>query len=226
MHAAMAAETTCISCHKGIVHHLPELTPVALVSRGTSTEPRIVIGSVAYTAATVPLFLGADEAAKGGAGEGSLLPASQVEVIARSGAVAEVKITGWQQQGVERAVYALLGQRILTAVLTPAAIARLQMGAARTDAATGLVWHTVTLSAWVSSGTLMNDQAQLWSDAARVYASSCGTCHTPPSPAAYTANQWPGTAGAMQPRTALTGDQYRLVVKYLQFHAKDAMHAK
>jgi trimethylamine-N-oxide reductase cytochrome c-type subunit TorC len=210
MHPAMAAGNTCIACHN---HELPDTVPAGPVAAG----------SPAYTVATTPLFL--DPNQTGGAGEGSLLPASRVEVVETSGSLVRVKIAGWQQQGVDRAIYARQGQRILNGVLNPPAIAKLEQGSAQTGAKTGIAWRQVALAAWVPATSLTGDSAVLWSVASIIYSAHCGTCHALPAPTSHLANEWPGMASPMQQRSALNDQQYRLVLKYLQLHAKDTAEA-
>jgi trimethylamine-N-oxide reductase cytochrome c-type subunit TorC len=191
-----------------------------VVATATSTSA-VAAGASALTTATTTLFLDPGQADGGGAGDGSLLAGSQVEVVALSGTLAQVKVSGWQQQGVERAIYALEGQRIVDAVLKPPAIAKLQQITTRTDPNTGIVWHQVALVGWLAKASLTDDAAGLWSEASTLYASHCGTCHALHPPDSHLANEWSGVASSMMQRSGLNDEQFRLVVKYLQMHAKD-----
>lgn len=43
----------------------------------------------------------------------------------------------------------------------------------------------------------------------------CGGCHTPPSPSAHTAAEWPARLDEMAARSALTPEQQRAIERYL-----------
>ena len=178
---------------------------------------------ILYAVATKPLYLdkpGPEKAA--GAGDGRLLPAAQVEVVAADGDWLQVKVGGWQQQGAEASVTTLEGQRILVATLDPAAAAKMSRDATAKDAGTGLVWSQGSLMAWVSKTDFNPSLPAVWTYASGLYGASCGTCHAAHPTEAYLANQWIGNLKAMKRFTSLDDGQYRLLLAYLQLHSKDA----
>ena len=77
------------------------------------------------------------------------------------------------------------------------------------------------LDAWVARSSVTPDQSPLWAYGEELYRSSCGTCHNLP-PAEHTlANQWAGTLNAMKRFISIDEEEYRFLLKYLQFNAKD-----
>jgi trimethylamine-N-oxide reductase cytochrome c-type subunit TorC len=227
MHGPIPAGTSCISCHKGIVHHLPTVTAASFNETMTAASAATSgdVGSVLTSVTAKKLFFDADAAAAGGDAQGTLLPGSTVTVTAVRGNLLQVALAGWQQDRAVRAMYALRGQRILTAALTPPAVARLRLGADETDPDTSIIWRRVTLNVWIAAGGMVAGQPELWASVAEIYPGACGTCHALSPPASYTANQWTGMANAMRQYVALDDDQYRLLVKYLQLNAKDTAQA-
>lgn len=174
-----------------------------------------------YAVATKPLYL-EKPGASAGAGDGTLLPAARVEVVAADGGWLQVKIKGWQQQGAEASLTALEGQRILVATLGPAAVAKPSRDKTVKDASTGLTWFEGTLTAWVAKTDLNPSLPAIWTYASTLYGGSCGTCHSAHPTEAYLANQWIGNLKAMKRFTSLDDGQYRLLLAYLQLHSKDA----
>lgn len=157
-----------------------------------------------------------------GAGEdGKLLGATRLKVLTREGDRLQVRVDGWQQDGSESAMYALKGQRIMQAVLSPEAIARVQRKQTVRDEETGLNWHEGSLTVWIPSAGLSADVAQLWRHADETYRQSCASCHALPHANEYLANQWIGTLGAMKRYTSLDDAEYRLMLSWLQNHSKD-----
>jgi len=178
-------------------------------------------GNTLYAVATKPLFLDRADAIATGAGDGKLLPAAKLTVVARDGDWLQVRLDGWQQQGSAAAFYALKGQRILVAALDPAAVEKVTHAAGVEDAATRLTWSQSSLTAWVGKDALSPDIAKVWSYSSALYSGACGTCHALHPTDSFLANQWIGSLKAMKRFTALDDSQYRLLLAYLQFHSKD-----
>jgi hypothetical protein len=88
-------------------------------------------------------------------------------------------------------------------------------------AGTAAPWYPVSFTAWIDDAGLSADLASLWQAARGLYNSACASCHAPPPENAYLANQWIGSLAAMKPYAPLDADAYRLLLAYLQYHAKD-----
>ncbi|UBM12160.1 c-type cytochrome [Cupriavidus metallidurans] len=159
--------------------------------------------------------------ASGTAEDGKLLGATRVAVLSRDGGRMRVRVDGWQLDGSDSAVYALPGQRILQAVLSPEAIARVKRLSSIKDEHTGQQWHQVSLEVWIAQKGLSADLAQLWHHSDETYRASCATCHALPHSEDFLANQWIGTLGAMKRYTSLDDAEYRLLLSWLQYHSKD-----
>ena len=215
MEPAALKNETCISCHRGIAHKLPDMSAgykkvfSDLMAQSAQEDAS---ADTLYTLTTKPLFLDRPaDAANAGAGDGKILAASKLKV----------QIDGWQQEGAERVLYALRGQRIFTAALAPAAVDKVERQPATVDEDTGLSWNAASLVAWVSKDALLSDSGKLWSYAQEMYNGACGTCHSLREPGYFLANQWAGTMNSMRGRTSLDDEQVRFLQKYLQFNAKD-----
>lgn len=225
MKKGMAAGETCISCHKGIAHKMPDLSQgyrsMLKDISGAAANNKLSKGDVVHSFRTSPLFIDVSSAAPGAPGDGKLLAASQATVMEKKGEWVLLKMDGWQQQGAERVIYALKGQRILNAALGEALITKVQSGQSAEDPDTGLVWSQVSLQAWVAKADLSTDQAALWAYGAELYRSSCGTCHNLPPTDHALANQVIGGLNAMKRFISIDDEEYRFLQKYLQFNAKD-----
>ena len=181
----------------------------------------LAAATTVYSVAIKPLFLDHAGASPTAAGDGKLLPAAKLTVLARDGDWMQVRIDGWQQDGSPATFYALEGKRILVAALGPAAVAKVVRQQGVQDAATKLTWFQASLTVWVTKDGLNPDLAKVWDYTSRLYSASCGTCHAPHPSDSYLANQWIGSLGAMKRFTGLDDVQYRLLQAYLQFHSKD-----
>ena len=177
--------------------------------------------STLYAVATKPLFLERASASLTGAGDGRILPAAKLTVVARDGDWLQVKIDGWQLAGSEGAFEALEGQRIVVAILGSAAIAEVARHPGVVDVATNATWVQGALTGWVSNESLTTDLDKIWKYDGVLYAAACGTCHAPRRIDGYTSDRWLTDLGRMKGYTDLQDDQYRSLEVYLQYHSKD-----
>ncbi len=224
MQAGFERGDTCIDCHKGIAHKLPDLSQgyrkkfEDLEAMAAATPPK---GDTAYPLKTISFYAEAADANVGENDIGQVLAATQLKVIDRDSGMLQVEIEGWQQDGVEQVVYALKGQRIFEATVKKSAIGLIENHGTETDTETDLVWHKVSLQGWVAPEHLIEDVEPLWAYTKEMYGASCGMCHSKPDPGHTLANQWIGSLKAMKRFITLDKEEYRIVQKYLQLNAKD-----
>lgn len=225
MKKGIAAGETCISCHKGIAHKMPDLSQgyksMLKEIEVAAANKKVSKGDVVYSFRTGLLFMDVTNVRPDATGDGKLLAASRATVMDQKGDSVLVKIDGWQQQGAERVIYALKGQRILTAALGESLIEKVRSEAPVEDPDTGLVWSKVSLEAWVAKVNLSVDQAALWTYGAELYSSTCGSCHNLPPTDHALANQVVGSLNAMKRFISIDDEEYRFLQTYLQLNAKD-----
>ncbi|RZT42435.1 c-type cytochrome [Cupriavidus agavae] len=171
-----------------------------------------VISPTPFVLAQAPQHTGED---------GKLLGATRVTVLSRQEGWLQVRVDGWQVEGSDSVIYALPGQRILQAVLSAEAIASVQRLRTVKPEHADQSWHEVRLTVWIAQKGLSADLAQLWRHSDETFRATCATCHALPHPEDFLANQWIGTLGAMKRYTSLDDAEYRLLLSWLQYHAKD-----
>lgn len=224
MQKAMAGGDTCISCHKGIAHKLPDMSAgykkllADLEAEATKLKPKA--GDTLYPLVTVNFYLD-KPAGDGGTASGRILAATPLSVLASDGKWLQVTVAGWQQEGAERVIYEAQGKRIFNAALTPGAVSAVTAGQSVMDPDTGQNWTAVKLTAWVENAHMATDLESIWKYSGQVYGASCGMCHKLSDTKHFLANQWIGALNAMKDRASLDDEQFRLVQKYVQMHAKD-----
>ncbi|WP_338019777.1 NapC/NirT family cytochrome c [Pinisolibacter aquiterrae] len=215
---------TCIDCHKGIAHKLPDMTTgyksifSALVD--ASKGATYAAGDKPTSLVTKGFWL-EKPASESAAVDGRLLAPTPVEVLARDGDFLKVKISGWQQEGAERMLYALQGKRIFVAALGSDTLDKVEHGKTMTDPDTEQKWTEASLGAWISSAMLTRNTPELESFGAEMYNASCGLCHAAPQTGHYLANQWIGNLNAMKRFVALDDEQFRFLQKWVQLNAGD-----
>jgi trimethylamine-N-oxide reductase cytochrome c-type subunit TorC len=218
---AITKGETCIDCHKGLVHAMPDLGPLAQVA---FANLEATLGKVAADAGTVhslatqPFFLDAGGETRGG----QVLAGIPLAAMESADGMVKVRLSGWRQEGADRVLYAEAGKRILIASLSSDAQEALQSsGDSVVLEDTGQTWTPGTLEGWLPVEKLTADTEALWEYAGALYSTNCSLCHALPHANEFAANLWMGQLQAMVPSTSLEKDEARLVQTYLQLHAAD-----
>ncbi len=212
---------TCIDCHKGVAHILPNMSGLAaagaseLASAAAKTPDS---ATTLYAIQTQPFYLSANDKQHVA---GNLMPSTEVSVVKREGDMVLANVNGWQQDGVKEAFYAAQGKRILSVLLGEDAVKQLKTTSTVTDKETNQVWHQVALQVWLPKNTLINDQEKIWRYSKDMMANNCTGCHGLTALDRFNANQWIGVVKGMAGRTSLTPEQVRVLTQYVQKHASD-----
>ncbi|WP_076412735.1 pentaheme c-type cytochrome TorC [Shewanella sp. UCD-KL12] len=222
MKRAAELDQSCIDCHKGIAHKLPDM--------GTSRAPELIaqVGSgesapqteqTYFTALTKPLFYNE----KTDVEAGTLNIATKVKVLETKGNRVKIGIDGWRKKiGAGRVIYFDFGLNILSAQLTKDAALEegvMEVFEEKEDPMTGLAWQRVEAKIWTEKDYLVTDLQPLWDYARETYTTSCSVCHTQPDEAHFDANSWPGMFQGMIAFVNMDQDTQALVQKYLQEHS-------
>ncbi len=225
MKSAAERDQSCIDCHKGIAHKLPEnmgastglLAALDQAASGTSFDS----GESYYSVRTLQIF--EDEALATSAGE--LNAATEVKVVEIKDDKLKLEISAWRKtKGFGRVLYEDFGQNIVSGFLTKELAQKteaLELGDKKTDEMTGLPWQPISVNVWAKSDRFVNDIEPIWSKGKEIYDSSCSVCHSQPAPAHFDSNTWPGMFNGMLSFVNLDGDSQAVVLKYLQKHSSD-----
>lgn len=223
MTPAAAKDMNCIECHKGIVHQLPHMkngfqAEFTQLSASAETAPR---ANNLYAITSKQLF-----AAKGSSSaQGQLFPASEVKVLDRQGDELQIQISGWAQQGpTANMLMQEMGKKIVVAALEPE-LQKTQKVIATETAKDGAKWDHVEVTAWIAQKGMIATLKPLWTYAENMYQDSCSQCHAAPKPSHLTANEWIGSLNSMRQYFILNKNEERVLLKYLQLHAKDSGQA-
>ena len=218
--AAIKEGQTCIDCHRGVAHILPDMrasnsagaAQLATLATSTSQEAKTL-----YSIASQSFTLQPDA----GPSTGTLFPATELKMLDHQQGLVKVRLDGWQQDEVPSILYAAAGKRIISAVLNEEAIKAITFDQTWTDSPTGTLWHQVSLTFWLPSAQLVEDRQAIWQYASGLMSSNCTGCHGLTQLDHFTANQWTGVMKGMASRTSLDKEQLRLLTQFAQYHASD-----
>lgn len=214
----LAQETnqTCIDCHKGVAHFMPDiqLDNVAageLSKHGAEfTTSDKTLYTLAMTTAQLPQ-----------GGEVRLLPYAELHQWKEEGEQVKATIKGWQQEGAESVVYMDLGKRIMVALLPDEAQSKVNIVNTVFDNVTNSNWKEINVEIIAPKTAVTANIMALNQFGDNLNQTHCSGCHAPIGADHYTANQWIGVVNSMKDRTSMSADDVRAVTIYLQRNAKD-----
>nr|VFK14621.1 MAG: trimethylamine-N-oxide reductase (cytochrome c), cytochrome c-type subunit TorC [Candidatus Kentron sp. LPFa] len=216
---AMDEGYTCIDCHKGIAHRLPDLkgeiqkaaerfTAVLTDDALTVDDPYIARATALYFGPSMEDAILAD-----------LEPGTPVAILERNDDRLRIRVQGRQYQGNHRALYSASDKMV--------ALARMREGASLTigeqttlDDTTGLDWRPGEMEGWVSRKDLVSEISSLWDYGKTLYQNECMRCHVVFSPTDFWATEWKNNLRNMRRKTDLAPEEMNIMLRYLQHHAK------
>ncbi|HDR1020871.1 TPA: NapC/NirT family cytochrome c [Pasteurella multocida] len=211
---------TCIDCHKGIVHFLPEIPEETTLAATTESKP------AASADNSQPLYAQSiSTATTANGGEIRLMPYATLTDWKNEGQKTTATLKGWQQVGAESIVYMDLGKRIILALLEEEAKDQVNVMKTVQDEVTDSEWKEITLNVTVPQDKLTPDLVALNQIGNKLNQTHCSGCHAVIEADHYTANQWIGVVNSMKDRTALTAEEVRALTIYLQRNSKDMVGA-
>ncbi|WP_439235020.1 NapC/NirT family cytochrome c [Lonepinella koalarum] len=208
---------TCIDCHKGVAHFMPEMPVDNGAALGELTKHAgqfNVADKTLYALTLTNATLVSGE-------EIRLMPYAELNDWQEQGEQLIATVKGWQQAGAESLIYMELGKRINVAVLSDEAKEKVQVVKSVHDEVTDSEWKEVSLVVNVAKSAVTSDSNSLNAFGNNLNQTHCSTCHAAIGAEHYTANQWIGVVNSMKDRTSMTENDVRAVTIYLQRNAKD-----
>ena len=225
MRKAAERDQSCIDCHKGIAHQLPDMLKgsseaFVQLEQGAATS-NYRTGNTYYTIRQLPIY----EDQQLSVEAGQLNAVSPVKVVQVEDDRLKIEVEGWRRtKGFGRVINEQFGYNISSGFLSKVAAQNDQLvnGFERKeDDMTGLEWERVSTTLWMKAGSLSESSEPIWEFAQETYRDSCSVCHTQPDENHFDANTWPGMFNGMLSFVNLDGDTQAVVLKYLQKHSSD-----
>ncbi len=225
MKKAAERDQSCIDCHKGIAHKLPDMLEGASEAfaqlEQQSATSDYQTGNTYYTIRQLPIF----EDQQLSVEAGQLNAVSPVKVVQVESDRLKIEVAGWRRtKGFGRVINEQFGYNISSGFLSKEAAQNKQLVASferKEDDMTGLEWERVNTTLWMKAGALAKTPEPIWEFAQETYRESCSVCHTQPDEDHFDANTWPGMFNGMLSFANLDGDSQAVVLKYLQKHSSD-----
>lgn len=220
----LAQETgqTCIDCHKGLVHFMPEMPTDNTAAMGELSKHAEQFSANDKTLYT--LAMSGAQLTQGG--ELRLMPYAELNDWKENGDNITATVKGWQQAGAESLVYMQLGKRVNVAVLGDETKEKLTVLQTIHDEVTNSDWKEVNFEVNIAKNAVTSDLNSLNAFGNNLNQTHCSGCHAAIGADHYTANQWIGVVNSMKDRTSMSEEDVRAVTIYLQRNAKDITDGK
>ncbi|MDD0824870.1 NapC/NirT family cytochrome c [Mannheimia sp. AT1] len=215
----LAQETnqTCIDCHKGIAHFMPDIEVDSAASLGELTKHAAEFNANDKTLYSLVM----NNAQMTAGGSARLLPFAELQNWREDGDNIVATVHGWQQAGAESVVYMDLGKRIMVALLGDEEKGKVNVMKTVFDEVTASDWKEINFEVNLPKTAVTANLKALNDFGNNLNESHCSGCHSPIGADHYTANQWIGVVNSMKDRTSMSADDVRAVTIFLQRNAKD-----
>ncbi|HEY9081238.1 NapC/NirT family cytochrome c [Magnetovibrio sp.] len=224
MQTAQLQDITCIECHKGIAHKLPDFyahyaTWTEQFNTQVAADP--LSTDTVTTTAFKRLYSAPDaQSAK----MLDVMPLTDFKVIGRDGEWLHLSLTAWDLNA-SAEIFKKEGRELEIGLLSDTALQAAQYDATYTDSETGEVWRKLTVEGWTTREHLSSDRKRVTGFVEKLWRTECNTCHNLPQPERYAAHDWLKPITAMREKSKLPNLQMTMILKYLQYGAKDMIEA-
>lgn len=225
MRSAAERDASCVDCHRGIAHELPEIdghgNPAFASLLSEASTVRVSPGGTYVSVVPQSIYLDGDLTQA----IGSIEVSTPVKVLEQTDKAQLVELELWRKnKGLARVWYNSFGLNVTNAIINRDVDKNsefITVLEAREDEMTGLEWEKIHAQVWIEPGHLLNSVETIWDIARNSYDTACSVCHRQPQPASHDANQWPGLWAGMVGFTNLDSGTAEIVLKYLQLNSSD-----
>ncbi|WP_028358223.1 pentaheme c-type cytochrome TorC [Brackiella oedipodis] len=225
MRSAAERNASCVDCHRGIAHQLPEIkgagNPAFASLLSEASHVSVKPGNDYVSVSPQAIYADKELSKK----IGSIEVTTPVKLLEATDSAYHVELELWRKnKGLARVWYNTFGMNVTNAILNRDIDKNadfIDVVESKEDDMTGLEWQKVKATVWIEPGHLLNSVEPIWDIARHSYESSCSVCHRQPQTTSHTANQWPGLFAGMVGFTNMDDETAKVVLKYLQLNSSD-----
>ena len=214
MKVAAKDNQSCIDCHKGIAHQLPDMSSGFRKQFDELRASANDSGDTLYSIDIKPIY-----AAKAIKKPWFSAACFEVKVLKRTATGCKLKLPAGRKRRTSACTHPI---PVNASLLPRFVVMQQQVKRWKTTVAdTNTEWSKVEATAWMKKGDMVNDIKPIWAYADSLYNGTCNQCHGAPEIAHFDANGWIGTLNGMIGFTSLDKREERTLLKYLQMNASD-----
>ncbi|NVK18200.1 MAG: NapC/NirT family cytochrome c [Methylocystaceae bacterium] len=210
---------TCIDCHKGIAHQMPD------INKDNRTVYQTLLQNAKTSVRSMPddktvLFSKAIFVSTNADKLGRVVAGATVKTINVETDFVQIRFNAWRRQALPAKLYTAPERRQMIAQISASDDKSIRVLKTVEPADSSYIWEQVEVSAWTDKGGLSIEEDRIEEYAAKLYDDNCTLCHTKYKANAYSANDWIGHFNAMKRLTPMQEHEADMLLFYLQNHAK------
>lgn len=219
----MSGEATCINCHKGIAHKLPNMEKLyAEMERDYQGE---ALGAQLGDKAVV--ILPEVELAANAGGEGTLATlygGAPLMVVNQEGEWVQVTSEGWDREEGSQ-IYVDFNRAVPLAKMNFDGMDRVEKQETRLEPEYELNWNRIHLTGWVPRSALGPSEEKFWNYVTELYDLDCNLCHKTFPRDNWIMFDWRNNLKEMRRYTKLSMEQLQLVSNWVLRGARNDSEA-
>ncbi len=219
----LSGEATCINCHKGVAHKLPDMkTLYAEMEAGYQSQARgAQLGDKA-----VVILPEVEMAANADGKEhlATLWGGTPVSVLKQEGDWVQVAGEGWDREE-GNIIYIDFNRAVILAKMTFDGMDRVEKLESRLEPEYELTWNRIKLTGWVPRAALGPDEERFWNYVTDLYELDCNLCHKTYPRDKWIMFDWNNNLKEMRRYTKMSMEQLQLVSNWVLRGARNDAEA-
>ena len=219
----LSGEATCINCHKGIAHKLPQMEKLYAKMEGDYQAE--ALGAQLGEKAVV--ILHEVEMAANAGGEGplaTLYGGAPVTVLKQEGDWVQVASEGWDREEGSQ-IFVDFNRAVLLAKMNFDGMDQVEKLESKVEPEYELTWNRIRLTGWVPRAALGPSEEQFWEYVTDLYDLDCNMCHKTFSRDKWIMFDWRNNLKEMRRYTKLSQEQLQLVSNWVLRGARNDAEA-
>ncbi|MEG3638605.1 NapC/NirT family cytochrome c [Magnetococcus sp. PR-3] len=201
----LAGEQTCINCHKGIAHNLPQMERIY-----NEMENKLVsAGKVAKLAGSAVVLKSAmlySETKESAMKLADVLAGSELVVERQQGEWVEVTFKAWDRDEGPK-MFIDFNQPVELGKLSFDGMDMIKAGEIKVDEDYGSEWRQVAIKGWIKRDLLGADSQAYWTHVQKLYKLDCNLCHIAYTRDLFIQQDWANNLKEMRRYTKLSPEQ-------------------
>ena len=219
----LSGEATCINCHKGIAHKLPD---VEKLYAEMETEYQTEAHAAQLAGAAVVILPEVEMTASPGAEDplATLHGGTALSVIKQEGDWVQVSSEGWDREEGSQ-IYIDFNRAVILAKMSFDGMDSVEKLESKLEPEYELTWNRIKLTGWVPRAALGPSEDRFWNYVTGLYDLDCNLCHKTFPRDNWIMFDWRNNLKEMRRYTKMSQDQLQLVSNWVLRGARNDAEA-
>ena len=219
----MSGEQTCINCHKGVAHNLPDVEKLYAKMEAAYQSEALNATLGAKAVVIVPEV---ELAAKAGSEEplATLYGGTPLTVVKQEGDWVQVTSEGWDREEGSH-IYIDFNRAVSLAKMSFDGMEQVQKIESKLEPEYELTWNHIRLTGWVPRSVLGPSEDQFWTYVTDLYELDCNLCHKTYPRDKWIMFDWRNNLKEMRRYTKMSQEQLQLVSNWVLRGARNDAEA-